>query len=62
MADFPPGTRVELHGGRQILHGSVVEPDESKGTVLVEWDEYPGQITEYLTARDRIDFQLKRVR
>ena len=59
--DYAPGDRVELECIKSTLHGTVIETDIARKTVLVEWDEHPGQVTEYLTDRRPGDFVLRRV-
>ena len=58
--DYAPGDRVELVTTSNAYHGTVIETDASRKTVLVEWDEVPGSVTEYLIERRPGDFILRR--
>jgi hypothetical protein len=58
---YAPGDRCEMVCTKSTLHGTVIETDASRKTVLVEWDEVPGSVTEYLTDRRPGDFVLRRV-
>ena len=58
---YAPGDRIELVCTNTTYHGNVIETDASRKTVLVEWDEDPGKVTEYQTERRPGDFILRRV-
>jgi len=59
--NYAPGDRVEMVCTHYTCHGVVIETDVSRDSVLIEWDEHPGTVTEYRATRDPGDYILRKV-